>query len=282
VIVTISDSRSASDRSETRDSQKAGEATPGRPCFISGQLMAAPVFIEYNQVMCGRFVRKRNTAELAAEFGVDEAVDDLQPSFNVAPTDPVAVVLTDKTDRRQLVAMRWGLVPWWAEDPSIGSRMINARVESLTNKAAFKDAFKSRRCLVLADGFFEWLKQGKTKTPLLFRLKNDRPLAFAGLYDTWKSPLGPPLKTCTIITGPANSLVEPVHDRMPIILPREIEALWIDRSIEDQDRLLGLLTPYPADEMESFEVSSKVNSVKNNSPECIEPVDSKSIRGLFT
>jgi len=232
--------------------------------------------------MCGRFVRKRNTAELAAEFGVDEAVDDLQPSFNVAPTDPVAVVLTDKTDRRQLVAMRWGLVPWWAEDPSIGSRMINARVESLTNKAAFKDAFKSRRCLVLADGFFEWLKQGKTKTPLLFRLKNDRPLAFAGLYDTWKSPLGPPLKTCTIITGPANSLVEPVHDRMPIILPREIEALWIDRSIEDQDRLLGLLTPYPADEMESFEVSSKVNSVKNNSPECIEPVDSKSIRGLFT
>jgi putative SOS response-associated peptidase YedK len=220
--------------------------------------------------MCGRFVRKRTTHELASEFNVDEVVDALQPSFNIAPTHDVAAVVTDQ-GRRRLVKMRWGLVPWWATDPTIGSRLINARAESLTTKSAFKDSFRSRRCLVPADGFYEWQKHGQFKIPLLIHLKSDRPFAFAGLYDVWKSPLGPPLTTCTIITTSPNKLVEPIHDRMPVILSKEAEAFWLDRSIEDSKRLLDLLTPYTASEMEAYEVSSMVNSVKNDSPELIKP-----------
>lgn len=219
--------------------------------------------------MCGRFVRKVLAPEIADEFDVDEVVDELPASYNIAPTHDVAVIVNDGTTR--LVKMRWGLIPWWASDPSIGSKLINARAESLTTKSAFKDSFKSRRCIVVADGFFEWQKQGKLKTPLLIHLKSDKPFAFAGLFDVWKSPLGPPLTTCTIVTTGPNELVEPIHDRMPVILSKEAERFWLDRSIEDTKRLLDFLIPYPTGEMEAFEVSSQVNSVKNDSPDLIKP-----------
>lgn len=229
--------------------------------------------------MCGRFARKRSSAVMAKDFGVQEITDDLQPSFNVAPTHPVAVILNSGAKR--LVSMRWGLVPYWATDPKIASKLINARAESLTAKAAFKEAFKKRRCLVIADGFFEWQKQGTTKTPLFIHLKPERPFAFAGLYETWTPPLGDPLVTCTIITTEPNDLVRPIHNRMPVILPKASEDFWLDSSVEDHTRLLDLLRPYPAEEMDAYTVSPTVNSVKNDSPECIEPVSVMGQPSLF-
>jgi putative SOS response-associated peptidase YedK len=207
---------------------------------------------------------------MAKDFGVQEITDDLQPSFNVAPTDNVAVVLNNGV--KQLVAMRWGLVPFWATDPKIASKHINARAETLTVKPAFKDAFKRRRCLVVADGFFEWQKQGATKIPIFIHLEPERPFGFAGLYEIWTPPLGEKLVTCTIITTEANELVRPIHDRMPVILPKDAEDFWLDSAVEDHTRLLDLLQPYQASDMSAFTVSKLVNSVKNNSPECIEPV----------
>jgi putative SOS response-associated peptidase YedK len=229
--------------------------------------------------MCGRFVRKRSASSVAAEFEVDEVVDDLQPSFNIAPTHDVAVIVNSGAKR--LVAMRWGLVPSWATDPGIGSKLINARAETLVTRSAFKEALIRRRCLVIGDGFYEWQKQGKTRTPQLFRLRSDRTFAFAGLYEVWTPPFGEALTTCTIITTPPNALVKPIHDRMPAILPKKLESLWLDESVSDQTVLLNVLAPYPADEMESFTVSSLVNSVKNDSPECIQPATIEQPRLLF-
>ena len=206
---------------------------------------------------------------MAGDFGVQEITDDLQPSYNVAPTQNVAVVLSNGAKR--LVAMRWGLVPYWATDPTIGGRLINARAETLTTKAAFKDAFKRRRCLVVADGFYEWRKQGATKTPLFIHLQPQHSFGFAALYDTWNPPLGEKLVSCTIITTEPNDLVRPIHDRMPAILPKDAEDFWLDSAVEDPARLLDLLRPYPADGMAAYAVSTLVNSVKNDSPECIEP-----------
>jgi len=206
---------------------------------------------------------------MAKDFGVEEITEDLAPSFNIAPTHDVAVILNDGVLR--LDAMRWGLVPSWATDPSIGSRLINARAETLTKRSAFKDALKSRRCLVIADGFFEWQKLNGAKIPLYFYLTEDRPFGFAGLYDIWSPPLGAPLITCTIITTEPNELVRPIHDRMPAILPKGAESLWLDPELNDQTRLMDVLQPYPAAEMDAYTVSSLVNSVKNDSPECIEP-----------
>jgi putative SOS response-associated peptidase YedK len=229
--------------------------------------------------MCGRFVRKRSSSAMAKDFGVQEITDDLQPSFNVAPTDKVAVVLNNGV--KQLVAMRWGLVPFWATDPKIASKHINARAETLTVKPAFKDAFKRRRCLVLADGFFEWQKQGAAKIPLFIHLEPERPFGFAGLYEIWTPPLGERLVTCTIITTEANELVRPIHDRMPVILPKDAEDFWLDSAVEDHTRLLDLLQPYQASDMSAFTVSKLVNSVRNNSPECIEPATAMGQPPLF-
>jgi len=229
--------------------------------------------------MCGRFVRKRSASSVAADFGVDEVVDDLQPSFNIAPTHEVAVIVNNGA--KQLVAMRWGLVPAWASDPAVGSKLINARAESLPEKAAFREAFKRRRCLVVADGFYEWQKAGREKTPLLIRLKSDQPFAFAGLYEKWTPPWGEALTTCTIITTEPNDLVRPIHDRMPAILPKELEDRWLDETARDRDWLMDMLAPYPAELMESYTVSSLVNSVKNDSPSLIEPVQVEQPRLLF-
>jgi putative SOS response-associated peptidase YedK len=220
--------------------------------------------------MCGRFVRKRSSKLLASEFGAAHISDELQPSFNIAPTHNVAVIVND--DARKLVSMRWGLIPASATDPKIGSRLINARAETLTERAAFKSAFRMRRCLIIADGFFEWQKTGGSKTPILIDLKSKRSFGFAGLYETWTSPLGERLTTCTIITTEPNELVRDIHNRMPVILPKEVEDLWLDPAVVDHRRLLDILSPYPADEMEAYPVSSLVNSVKNDSPACIDPI----------
>jgi putative SOS response-associated peptidase YedK len=218
--------------------------------------------------MCGRFTRSQNVPAIAEEFGVEQVSCDLGPSYNVAPTQKVAVIIVDEV--KQLLPVQWGLVPSWAKDPSVGSKMINARAETVAEKASYKNAFKKRRCLVVADGFYEWQKFGEVKRPVYIKLKSGRPFGFAGLYAIWNSPEGEKLTTCTIITTEANELMKPIHERMPVIIPREHRDEWLSPMTEDHTHLLGMLKPYPAGQMEAYPVSRLVNSPKNNSPELIK------------
>jgi putative SOS response-associated peptidase YedK len=221
--------------------------------------------------MCGRFTRIIPIEDIIQEFAIAENACDLGPSYNIAPTQPIAVIQEDSGVRR-LVPLRWGLIPAWAKEPSIGNRMINARAETLSQKPSFRSAFKQHRCLIVADGFFEWQKRGAGKVPLYIRLRSGKPFAFAGLYDDWTSPEGQSIGTCAIITTDANDLMRPIHHRMPVILPTEHHAVWLDPTIEDEALLRPLLQPCPSEAMEAYEVSRLVNSPRNNSPTCIAPV----------
>jgi putative SOS response-associated peptidase YedK len=219
--------------------------------------------------MCGRFTRTKSIPAIAREFGVSEVSFELEPGYNIAPTQQVAVVISEGV--RRLVPVQWGLVPSWAKDPSIGNKMINARAETITEKASYRNAFKKRRCLVVADGFYEWQKTGDGKRPIYIRLKSGKPFGFAGLYEIWAPPQGEPITTCTIITTEANELMKPIHDRMPVIIPKDKEDLWLDAEVKDQETLLDLLKPYPSGDLEAYPVSRRVNSPANNSPDCIKP-----------
>jgi putative SOS response-associated peptidase YedK len=223
--------------------------------------------------MCGRFTRATNTASVAEAFGVDEISTDLEPSYNIAPTQPVAVVIRD--GKKRLIEVRWGLVPSWAKDLAIGSKMINARAETITEKASFRNAFKKRRCLVVADGFYEWQKVGDGKRPVYIRLKSGKPFGMAGLYEVWHSPAGEEVMTCAIITTAPNELMRPIHERMPLIIAKDTEDLWLDPQVQDTAVLRELLQPYPASEMEAYPVSKRVNSPTENAPECIKPFKSE-------
>ena len=168
--------------------------------------------------------------------------------------------------------MRWGLIPWWAKNASIGSRMINARAETVSEKPAFRDALRRRRCLVLSDGFYEWQRTGTARKPMRIVVGSGQPFAFAGLWSVWRDQDGNRIPSCAIITTTANDLLRPVHDRMPVVLPREMEEFWLDRSVEDPGALGSVLTPYPDDAMQAYEVSTLVNSAANDGPEVIEAV----------
>jgi putative SOS response-associated peptidase YedK len=218
--------------------------------------------------MCGRFTRSQNIPAIAQEFGITLTTCDLGPSYNIAPTQKVAVIITEGV--KQLVPVRWGLVPSWAKDVSVGNKMINARAETITEKASYRNAFKKRRCLVIADGFYEWQNVEGTKRPVYIKLKSGKPFGFAGIYEKWNSPEGEEITTCTIITTAANELMKPIHERMPVILPKEHEDEWLDPATEDRERLVELLKPYPADQMEAYPVSRRVNSPQSNSPDCIK------------
>ncbi len=221
--------------------------------------------------MCGRFSLAVNLTTIAQRFGVHTAESSVWvPSYNIPPTKTVIVVSDDGT--RYLTEMRWGLIPSWAKDPSIGNRMINARAETVATKPAFRAALRKRRCLVAADGFYEWQPVGRRKQPVYITLKTRELFGFAGLWESWDAPEGEEIRTCTIITTEANELLKPIHDRMPVILSRESEAIWLDPTIEDPEMLLPLLMPYPAEEMDVFPVSTKVNSPANDSTDCIEPL----------
>ncbi len=221
--------------------------------------------------MCGRFTLRANPAAIAAEFGVAD-VPLLEPRFNIAPSDLLAVVRRDRaTGKRRLDQMRWGLVPSWADDPGIGNRMINARAESVAEKPAYRSAFKTRRCLIAADGFYEWMQLDGRKQPYHIRLKDDRPFAFAGLWESRRSPVGA-FESCAIITGEPNELVRPIHNRMPVILRREDYDRWLDPAVTDAAMLGGLLVPYPAAEMVAYPVSTMVNAPDNDRPECVRPL----------
>ena len=216
--------------------------------------------------MCGRFTLTTGISGLQGRFGfvMDAAAE---PRYNIAPTQPVLAVVNDGVRRGEM--MRWGLVPPWAKDIRIGSRMINAVSETAAAKPAFRNAFQRRRCLVLADGFFEWRREGKQRTPLYFFQKLGQPMAFAGLWESWQPPGGAPVRSCAILTTAANEFMAPVHHRMPVILSAETEPLWLDPLTESPDILEPLLIPAPPEFLEAREVSPMVNSVRSEGPGCI-------------
>jgi putative SOS response-associated peptidase YedK len=223
--------------------------------------------------MCGRFVRKEDKESIENRFGVEVPGDlFLSPEYNIAPSQDCPVVIVEG-DRRLLGLMRWGLVPAWAEDVKAGYRMINARAETITEKQSFKSLLKKSRCLVPASGFYEWKKlAGGGKTPYFFGLRGGGPFAFAGLWTVWHAGREDELRSFTIITTSANEIMSPIHDRMPVILRGKDEARWLDPELGKPDDLLPLLSPYPSDEMEFWEVSPYANSWKNRGEECIRPV----------
>ena len=219
--------------------------------------------------MCGRYTLISNISELQARFGFALDGPAPAPRYNVAPTQPVLAVVNDGQRRGEL--MRWGLVPSWAKDVKIGARMINAVSETAAAKPAFRSAFRRRRCLVLADGFYEWRREGKQRFPMYITAKSGAPMAFAGLWETWHSPDGELVRSCSILTTAANEIMEPIHHRMPVILSAETEPLWLDPLTEAPDVLEPLLLPAPPELLEVREVSPTVNNVRNDGPDCIAP-----------
>lgn len=213
--------------------------------------------------MCGRFTLHHAQQEIEERFAA-EATAQLEPRYNIAPTQPVPVVLVGHEGARRLDSYKWGLIPSWAKDPGIGNRMINARVETVAEKPAFRTSLTRRRCLIPADGFYEWREADNPeeggRTPMHIRRTDGSLFAFAGLWDEWQSPDGSPLRSCVIITGTPNPLVAPIHDRMPIILRPEDEARWLDKSVTNAADLMPLLAPYPADELTTYAVSRQVNA----------------------
>jgi putative SOS response-associated peptidase YedK len=197
----------------------------------------------------------------------------LGPRYNIAPAQSVIVVGDD--GKRFLKPMRWGMIPSWAKDPSIGNRMINARAETLAEKPAFRAALKKRRCLIPADGFYEWQKLGQVKQPVRIVLKSREPFGFAGLWEQWMSPDGEGILSCTIITTEANELLKPIHNRMPVILMQDVEAVWLDPKIQEPEKLLPLLRQHPSDELEFYPVSREVNSPAVDKPSNIEPINTE-------
>ncbi len=225
--------------------------------------------------MCGRITLTTDKDDLQSRFGyIDPEKTLFRPRYNVAPTQTHPIV-TVKEGQRVLNIMRWGLVPFWAKDAKIGYNMINAKAETVATKPSFRTPFKKKRCLVLADGFYEWSRPDKkTKIPYRFVLKSREPFAFAGLWESWTDPkTGEELLTFTIITTGANKLMEPIHDRMPVILHEKDESMWLDSKLIDTSEIQSLLIPYPSTEMEAYKVSQFVNSAKNDKPECINPVE---------
>jgi putative SOS response-associated peptidase YedK len=222
--------------------------------------------------MCGRFALFSYMRQLMEEFGIDEH-DGGEPAqrFNVAPSQRVLAVVNDGEGNR-LETFRWGLIPHWAKGP--GPRyMINARAETVADKPTFRDAFRERRCLILADGFYEWQRSGRVKAPMYIHDAAGRPWGFAGVYESWNSPEGDEVTTCAIITTEANEVMARVHHRMPAIIRPEDRGTWLDPGIKDPDVLLPLLRPYEADRMEVVPVSDAVNSPRNDSPDLIRPLD---------
>ncbi len=241
--------------------------------------------------MCGRFSASMTTADLASFFGIraeDVRTGPMSPSWNVAPTDTVHVVLErhprdelgvrdPSVVRRQLRACRWGLIPSWAKDRSMGARLINARAESVATKPAFRKALVARRCLLPADGYYEWLPQSDgRKQPFFIRRRDDVPVVLAGLYEMWRDPVGPAdanlLWSCTVVTTEASPAVREIHDRMPVLLPPDAWDRWLDPAYADVDALCALLVPAPAESIEAWPVSPAVSSVRNQGPQLIAPV----------
>ncbi|HYX15906.1 MAG TPA: SOS response-associated peptidase [Nostoc sp.] len=225
--------------------------------------------------MCGRFTLNQSPEALAQVFDV-EPVLDFAGGYNIAPTQMVATVLQNpESEKREFKQLYWGLIPSWAKDAGMGAKLINARAETVAEKPSFRSAFKHRRCLVIADGFYEWQRQEGKKQPFYFRLQDGQPFAFAGLWEKWRSPANEEIISCTILTTAANELLQPIHERMPVILEPEDYDLWLDSQVQTPQTLQQLLRPYPAPAMTAYPVSILVNNSRHNSPECIIPLSEK-------
>jgi putative SOS response-associated peptidase YedK len=218
--------------------------------------------------MCGRYTLRTPVDPLVETFEIDEYPSSLIPNYNIAPTQEVAAVV-EEDEKRKLEMFHWGLIPSWAKDPAIGNKMINARAETVSEKPSFRKAFKVRRCLILADGFYEWQKTDDGKQPYHIKMQDDSPFAFAGLWETWKN--GKEVRSATIITTDANDLMKEIHHRMPVILHPEDYAMWLDPDFDEKEPLTTLLKPYPADAMQAYAVSRRVNKPSNNEPSILEP-----------
>ncbi|MFP7296569.1 SOS response-associated peptidase [Neobacillus niacini] len=224
--------------------------------------------------MCGRFTLTAPVDQLMDRFDVEFFLQEEEylPSFNVAPSQSVLAVINDGAHNK-MGFLRWGLIPPFAKDKSIGYKMINARAESLSEKPSFRNAYKKKRCLIVADSFYEWKRlDSKTKIPMRIKLKSDELFAMAGLWEKWTSPEGKSIYSCSVITTNPNELVQDIHDRMPVILKHEDEKYWLDPSIQETNRLQHLLKPLDHHLMEAYEVSTLVNSPKNNSIELIQKI----------
>jgi putative SOS response-associated peptidase YedK len=222
--------------------------------------------------MCGRFTQQRPTAELAALFEAEPLVDDPGGHFNLAPTDPAAVVV-ERGDRRALTSYAWGLIPPWETDPRRAARRINARAETVASSGAFRDSFRRRRCIVPADGFYEWQRDGSARRPFYIHRRDGAPLALAGLWSGWRDPASDTVRrTFTIVTTTPNEAIAGLHDRMPAILEPAAWSLWLDPGLQDIGELHGLLAPSRAEPLEILAVGQLVNNVRNNGPELIRPL----------
>ena len=223
--------------------------------------------------MCGRFSQQRPASELAEIFAAEPLADDPGPRFNVAPTDD-ALVVVQREERRAIAAYRWGLIPHWAEAARVGSRMFNARAETLTSSPAFRDAFRRKRCLVPVDGFYEWRREGTRRQPFAIARDDGRPLALAGLWSGWRDPAADRVvRTFTIITSRPNDQLADLHDRMPVIVPDDAWDRWLDPALEDPAELQGLFEPTDATALRIWPVSPLVNNVRNDGPALVEPIE---------
>jgi len=207
---------------------------------------------------------------LVEAFEIEEYPSSITPNYNIAPTQEVAAVV-EEDEKRKLERFHWGLIPSWAKDPAIGNKMINARAETVSEKPSFRKAFKVRRCLILADGFYEWQKMDNGKQPYYIKMQDDSPFAFAGLWEIWGKN-GEEIRSCTIITTDANDLMDEIHHRMPVILQPEDYSMWLDPDFDEEASLTSLLKPYPAAAMEAYPVSRRVNKPSNNEPGAVEPM----------
>jgi putative SOS response-associated peptidase YedK len=224
--------------------------------------------------MCGRYSQRQSAKIIAQAFQVDD-VPTLEPRYNIAPTQSVPTILqTSASTNRQFKMLHWGLIPSWAKDSKMGAKLINARAETVAEKPAFRSALRQRRCLVLADGFYEWQQQEqkKQKQPFYFRLSDERPFAFAGLWEHWKGEDGEEIESCTLLTTEANELMQPIHNRMPVILDPKDYDLWLDPEVKKPELLQPVLHPYRSEEMTAYPVSTVVNKPSNDSAECIEMI----------
>jgi putative SOS response-associated peptidase YedK len=216
--------------------------------------------------MCGRFTLATDLNAVAKAFGVTPSLQ-ASSRYNVAPTQEVVSILRNGSAHMEW--LQWGLIPSWAKDEAIGAKMINARAETLAEKPSFKRLLRSKRCLVVADGFYEWKKEQGGKIPMYITLKDGSPFAFAGLWDLWHSPDGRDIRTCTLVTTQPNTLVASIHDRMPVILTADARDMWLDTALQDEQALLPLLAPYPAGEMTARAVSRLVNNPRSEGAELI-------------
>ncbi len=224
--------------------------------------------------MCGRYTLQANPEELAKQFSA--TIDDaslFKPRYNIAPSQSVAVVLLKPdTTQRELVQLHWGLIPSWAKDPKVSYSTINAKAETEAEKPVFRSAFRKRRCLIPASGFYEWQQEGKQKQPMYIRLKDHHPFAFAGLWEHWEPKGRGAIESCTIVTTDANAFMLPIHNRMPVILASQDYDHWLDPAAQTLS-LLALLKPYAADDLEAYAVSKMVNNPRNDISQCMEPIE---------